>query len=121
MQHQPGAPRITDFDSLPASASSNPGPASPAGLKLHVSTVLRAASAAGQPVGADGVLPAGSGFATFHADRNDSLELMQSADSDTPVESPRGAAAFAFAATAAAAGVGLTGDDSCDSCEGTGN
>jgi hypothetical protein len=123
MENQPGAPRTTDFDGLPAVYVSNSGPASPVGLKLHVVTVLRAASAAGQPMGADAVSPAASGlFGRLNADRTDSMELMQSVDSETPVGSPRGVAALAVAvAAAAAAGVGLAGDDSCESCEGTGS
>lgn len=50
----PGCPRTVEFDGLPS--PNRPRPASPAGLKLHVATVLKATAAAAAPKASAGGL-----------------------------------------------------------------
>ena len=117
----PGSPRTTDFDGMAPQLQQTSRPGSPAGLKLHVATVLRATAAAAssaQPLApaadivlrphSPKVLPAAAGSAAGLADGSQpsgsskqldlSVGLSPAVDAESPVASPRGCALLGVAA-----------------------
>lgn len=105
---QPVCPRTTSFDGLPTAEHVSSRPASPAGLKLHVATVLRASAAAAAAAAAQpgtGAVSPGKLRVRQQGDGIGILEVgsVQQEEEGAPVDSPRGEAVLGVAIAVAAA------------------